>query len=531
LVAALLGSGLAASLSYLLTGWISERYHIALAPGLPLGTLALGLVLPVCTAVLFVLPQLALLARTSPASLLLPAEPKPLPRLMRVGFFALQMAWIVCMARLLSHSWVLAGWAWVAWFAAWVAIGSISIFLSAALWRLRTLWGYADRVLLGSLRQRPTRALTAFFALGFTTFALALLPILRQSLAKELASPTGQSLPSLFLFDVQEEQEADIRLRLASLSAPLQSLSPMVRARLMKVNGKSFKRDSSQIKTLEDRKQQQMRNRGFNLSYRDSLSSSETLLEGTWWRGPASDTGLAEISIEKRFAGNLNLQLRDTLTFDVQGIEVSGRITSFRRVKWNSFQPNFFVMFQPGVLEDAPKTFIGTVIAPGPQSARIRDTLVKAHPNISVMEVGDAIQRLDDLMGQLQSMVGLLSWGYLLIGLGILAMVVESSARDSQRSLLLLRAIGATPPTLIWAGARHYAVFTLAATVAGLLMALGVSAAILRFVWDLPFTPPLQTVLYALLAGMGLAAASATVAAWRLGRGELRSLLSSTRGE
>jgi putative ABC transport system permease protein len=528
------GLALATGLAALAAPWVKASYGVDLPVGLPLITMLLGLVVPACTALLFAARGLWQMGSTPPAALLRAADPPGLPWLMTVSLWLAQAGWVLLFARLISRSWLLAAYALGALVVAYALLACMAWLTSEVLWRLRSHLGYADRVILGSIRLRASRALTAFFALGFTAFAIALLPLLRASLSQELASPKGHRLPSLFLFDVQEEQESGVRTLLQEQEAPLQSLAAMVRARLLAVNGETFKRNDDPGMTLEQKAKNRMRNRGFNLSWRDTLSKSETLVEGKFWEqggSPETDSTLPQISVERDFARKLDLQMGDTLLFDVQGVELAGRITSLRRVRWNSFQPNFFVLFQPGVLDDAPKTFIGTVATVPQRTANLRNLLVKAYPNVSVMEVSEAIARLDSLMGQLQRMVGLLSWGYLVIGLCMLLTVLEGSVRDGRRSLLLLRALGAPEKTLGLAFARHYVAFAVLAALGGLGLAVGAAWLVHAFMWDIAYAPPWGLLPWGLLAGVAVGLLAGTWAALRARGGSLRTLLASSRGD
>src|SRR5690606_32005397 len=139
-------------------------------------------------------------------------------------------------------------------------------------------------------------------------------------------------------------------------------LSPMVRARILKVNGQDYERKIAEtgFKTREEEREARIRNRGVNLSYRSSLADSETIVSGRDFSGEfdPQKQDKAELSVEFRFAERMGLKIGDILEFDVQGVEIEGQIINLRRVKWTSFQPNFFILVQNGVLNEAPKTFI-----------------------------------------------------------------------------------------------------------------------------------------------------------------------------
>jgi putative ABC transport system permease protein len=135
----------------------------------------------------------------------------------------------------------------------------------------------------------------------------------------------------------------------------------MIRSRILKVNGLDFERklDIKNYKTREEEREARFRNRGVNLTYRDKLTASEEIREGKPFSGKL-DPNMAELSVEFRYADRLGFKLGDEISFDIQGLEVKGRIVNFRSVQWTSFQPNFFIIMQSGFLEEAPKTFIGS---------------------------------------------------------------------------------------------------------------------------------------------------------------------------
>lgn len=202
--------------------------------------------------------------------------------------------------------------------------------------------------------------LTIFLALGLGIVLLNIVPQIQANLHGEMVQPEKSQLPSFFLFDIQEEQVADLKKLLSEAQVRLEQLAPLVRARLMEVNGKIFEKKKSKNFSREEEREARFRNRGFNLTYRAKLSNSEQLDSGAEFAGSydPSKGKLPGISVEKRFANRLGLKIGDILTFDIQDVSVKGEIVNFRTVRWTSFNPNFFIQFQPGVLETAPKTYL-----------------------------------------------------------------------------------------------------------------------------------------------------------------------------
>lgn len=532
LLAFFLAAMLAGGLSLLLPWAMQQAYGVEVGAGIPWKTLAVGMLLAPITSMLFSASALWQAGAVPPGLLLRPADPPAPPRKLVVLFRLLQGAFLFGTAFAVSQSWILATTGLAAMAVALILLTVMGMVALALVWKIRARFAYADRVLLGQLRLRRGRALIALLALGFTAFAVGLLPQLRASLLAELSGPKTTSLPDLFLFDIQEDQEGPLADTLRAQGHTLQNPSPMVRARLLAVNGQVWRKDSVDAATLEGKQRQAMRSRGFNLSWRSSPSDAEEIVAGQWFSGTFQDQGIPEVSVEKSFASRLNLELRDTLRFDVQGVEIEGVITSLRRVRWNSFQPNFFVLFQPGALDLAPRSTLATAGGMSAEEAtRLRDILVRAFPNVTVLEVREALARVAGMLSRLQNMVNVLSAFFLAVGLFTLAVVVEALSRDVRRSFLLLRALGTPRRALAWALARHFIGYAALAGLGGWGLSVVAAAGLTVWFWDMPFRFSPGAVLAMAMGTLG-AGLFATILALRRGlSGKLRDLLAETRGQ
>jgi putative ABC transport system permease protein len=593
-LAALVGMALARVWSVGLPILIRRLYAIDIPAALPLSTFFIGLGLAVCTSLLFGVTGFAGLGRIPPATLIKPLETAPLGWPARAGLFLLQGAFFFALAFADSRSWLLSALSVGAMGGAFLLLAVMGWAAFKVFWMLRSRLGYSLRIVLGSIRLGREKSLLAFAALGFVAFTSCLVPQLQDLILNEIRVPKGRVIPQLFLFDIQEEQLEDLQALIGARGEALAQTSPMVRARLEKVNGAIFKRDEDkrgedkgdedkgdEVKgevdgreeakrngasvdstapgkrpffaplarlraaaaaitgsrrghkraaTLEQRNRQQFRNRGFNLSYRDTLSEAETLVAGTFWKGPVAEGSLPEISMEKEFAKRLRLKLGDTLAFDVQGVEVQGRITSLRKVRWASFQPNFFVLFQPGALDEAPKTFLGTVKEIPPEAAEdIQNRVSEAFPNVTLMNLKDVIGRMVETLGKLTWLVRFLSGFALLIGLAILWLVVDALVAENQRTIQLLRALGEPRSRLARMFLAHYAGFCLTAGLTGYFLSLAAAYLINLAVWQVPWIPSPWIFFVCAGASMAVGAACSLYAAYRGAGRPLRELLSLSR--
>ncbi|MCO5142544.1 MAG: FtsX-like permease family protein [Oligoflexia bacterium] len=286
------------------------------------------------------------------------------------------------------------------------------------------------------------RSLAAFSAIAIGVLLLNLLPQLRASLSAEIENPDQKNLPAFFLFDIQQDQIDEVIRLVKEKKSKLENISPMVRARLLSINDEEFERKkrAEGFQTREEENEARFRNRGFNLSYRNNLRSSESIHSGVEFNHSKEE--IAQISLEQRFAKRLNINLGDILKFDIQGVELQGRVVNFRTVKWTSFQPNFFVLFQEGFLEDAPQIFLGSIMR-SKEIEEIRFELSRLYPNISVIDLKSTIEKGLDLLSKMQWCLNLMSIIVLFTGFVVLLSIANQQSELRAWEVSLLQSLGA----------------------------------------------------------------------------------------
>ena len=300
--------------------------------------------------------------------------------------------------------------------------------------------GHALRVFA---RNRVSSILTILcLSIGITI--LTVIGQLDSSLKAQLMSEKTPK-PSLFLFDIQDEQGALLKEFAAEKNIPLIRPTPMVRARLLKKNGEKIKRMEQEdgFTTREEERSRRFNNRGVNLTYASGLNDSETMIDGREFSGPYSGEGDAEISLEKRYAKRLGVGVGDTLTYDVMGVEVTGKIVNLRTVNWTSFTPNFFIVFQDGVLNDAPKTFLSVVSKVDfDRQLEIQDLIIDKFSNISIINVTEVISKILKLFQVMAMAIGIMSVCCLLVGLFVLFSILQNQIHKKQYDLALQKVLG-----------------------------------------------------------------------------------------
>jgi putative ABC transport system permease protein len=303
---------------------------------------------------------------------------------------------------------------------------------------------------------------------------------------------------------LQEDQLVDLKSILNKEKVEVSQLSPMIRARLLAVNGEAFDKGTGRTRKLtrEEEREMRFRNRGFNLSYRSNLIDSESMVAGTRFSGTYEEgqTTLPEISLEKRFAERLKLKIGDTMTFDIQDVEITGKVVNLRSVKWTSFQPNFFIQFQPGVLDMAPKTFLATLPAMNLNLRnKLQTKLVEKIPNASIIDVSRLIKKILSIVTQMSWALRLMATLCLIAGFVVIYSISNHQAKQRSWDIGLLKSLGATFSTIRGQFLWQFGLISLFAGFFGASISLAVSfvfsTLLFEEIWAFDLLTPLASVI------------------------------------
>ncbi len=299
------------------------------------------------------------------------------------------------------------------------------------------------KIAFRNLYRNRFSSLSIFITIATGVFLINLIPQLQKGLEKEFSHPIGLKIPIFFLVDIQEEQTNGLQDFFKQQSSHLSNISPMVRGRIRSINGTSFHQRSIDA---DDKGRGRLRRTEFNFSSRDELDPSETVIAGkklsaTPWSFQSNTP--FEISVAQRFGKRYDLHIGDRILFDIQGIELEGMVTNIRKVRWNSFQPNFFLLFQKGVLENAPKTYLASVSQVSKaDKQQLKEQIVSRFPNVSVIDVTSTVATLIDLTTRLTFAIK--SMALLAIGAGLMALysIAGNEAHRHSQEINLLKVLG-----------------------------------------------------------------------------------------
>ncbi len=396
-------------------------------------------------------------------------------------------------------------------------VGGVLVAAALAAWLLIVLLkrlpqrGVTWRFGLANLRRRPLASSLQVGALALGLMALLLLTVVRGELVSNWRASLPPDAPNQFVINVLPDQVEGVRNLLKQATKQDVALYPMVRGRLVAVNGAPL--DTAKF----DARARRMAQREFNLSWASSLPATNRIVAGTWW---GERTGReAGVSMEQGIADTLHLKLGDELTWDIAGSRVSVRISSLRKVDWDSFRPNFFTLMAPGVLDDMPATYIGAVHVPQtPAQGAWLSALVQQYPNVLAIDVGEILHQVQTIIDQVSRAVEFVFLFTLAGGLLVLQAAIAATQDERRFDAAVLRTLGASQAQLTSAQVAEFAVLGL---LAGLLAAAGATAigyVLADRVFQVPYGPSAAVWLYGLVGG----AVSVTLAGWLGTRATLR---------
>lgn len=418
-----------------------------------------GLGIVTATAVLagFALPPLLQLKTVPPARVLRhDLEPPPLKYAWSYGLTAAVVTamvfWIVRDWRLLTI--ILLG-AAVTIAALWAG-GRI---LVSALSRLRSGVGVAWRYGIANLSRRGRESSVQLVAFGVGMMVLLLLTLVRNDLMNTWRASLPENAANNFLINIQPDEADGVREFFVERGLATPRLSPLTRARMTHINGTSISEIDFEQRWAADREQ--------NLSWSDDIQVGNRIVKGKWWtESQETDPG---VSVEEEFAARLRLSLGDKLTFDIAGEAVTATMTSIRSIQWDTFRPNFFMVFSPDTLEGFPATYITAVFIDENDRTDLYE-LVRRYPGITIIDIDAVLGQVRNVMDKASLAVQYVFIFTVLAGLTVLLAAVQTTRDERMFESAVLRTLGARRGVVLQGVATEFAALGL---LAGVLAAMG----------------------------------------------------------
>ncbi|MDX2183295.1 MAG: FtsX-like permease family protein, partial [Gemmatimonadaceae bacterium] len=268
--------------------------------------------------------------------------------------------------------------------------------------------------------------------------------------------------------------------------------TPIVTMRIAKINQWTMSQMLDSTNPDSIKRQTWTLRREYRSTYRGEMMPSEKLIAGKWFGETKAKDGepVAEVSMEGGVAGDLGVVVGDVITWDVQGVMVPTRVTSFREVNWARLEPNFFAVFSPGVLEQAPKQFVLVGASPDARaSAIVQREAVKAYPNVSAIDISLIQRTVSQIVEKVTLAIRFLALFSLAIGIPVLFSAVSATRNARIREGVLLKVLGATADKIRRILLAEYALLGALGAASGMVLSFGGAWAVMRFVFKQPFTP------------------------------------------
>jgi putative ABC transport system permease protein len=377
--------------------------------------------------------------------------------------------------------------------------------------RLPYLW----RQGLANLYRPHNQTVTVVLALGFGAFLLSTLLLVQHNLLRDLRVDGGRERPNLVFFDIQPDQRPAVETRMRDAGLPVGPAVPIVPMRILSVKGRLVTQVLGAPGSAEAVRGRGAFRREYRSTHRDTLEPSERTVRGRFWT-PGAGRGRAggdpvPISMETGVAKELGVSVGDEIVWDVQGVPLPSRVACLREVEWVRFEPNFFVVFPEGPLDEAPQTYLMVSRIEDPERrAGFQRGIVETFPNISALDLSLVQQAVEAILAKVAWALRFMALFSLAAGAVVLLGALAASRHQRIREGVLLRTLGATRAQVLRVLIAEYLSLGVLSSLAALLLSCGAGWGLVRFGFETGFHlpgPPLVGLalgVVALTVGVGL---------------------------
>lgn len=495
-VGSLLGLALASGITHAASQYAVGRLPFPLVPGVTWAASWQGLALGILITLLFALPPL-LEIRTVKPLLVLRQDAAAHHRTDRwrltamVGSVLGLLALISALARSWQQALLFVGWL----VGTTIVLQLAGLVLMYVLRKFRRLPWFVLRQGIGSLYRPGNQTKMILFAVGLGALFIIAIRLEQAIVMREFDFELDGASADVFVIDVQKEQHDPVQETLARVSNQTPVLIPVVNGSIV-----DLKRQPKTGTKLTPRDISHRLNWERRFSYRARLEKNEQIIAGKFW--DATPSKEPEVSVEERYAQELELRLGDTLVFEMHGQRLEAKVTSLRRVERArtpiAYLTRFNVLFRPGPLEAVPQSFIGAVkgAAPGPERAQMLRDFVEVFPNITLIDAHDTITELRKRLSDLSFVVSFIGGFVFLCGVLILIGSVAMTKYQRLYESAILKTLGAKKRVLVYIALVEYGIAGLLAGLIGSAAALGLTWMFSKYAFRLPwhFVPSVNIV-------------------------------------
>ena len=369
-------------------------------------------------------------------------------------------------------------------------------------------WPYLLRQGVSNLHRPGNQTLLFLLSLGLGTFLMVTILLAGKLLNNRLDIQGADESPNLYLIDVQPDQVVGVKEVLEASDLPVLESTPMVTMRVKSIRGVPVGEAKGVPKWVARRE--------FRSTYRDQLNFTEELVAGELATEIADPADVVPLSLEEEIAKDMGVGIGDEIVLDVQGIDFRTKVTSLRRVDWSRFNLNFFMVFPPGVLEDAPGFHVVTTRTPTPAaSGDLQRGLAAKFANVTAIDLTQILETVRDILGKISTVVTVLAGFTVLAGLPIFIGTLLNGRDVRLKESVLLRTLGASAKQVRMILVVEYAALGILSALSGVILAVAANAALAVFIFKASPWPDVGL----LLAALGSVASIAVIGGLALSRG------------
>jgi putative ABC transport system permease protein len=472
IIGSVLGATLGAAIQYFLPALFGDFLVVDVAIGLSWNSIFEGILTGVVAAVLFALLSLIRLRKISPLRAIrssIESSAKDKAPLLPAGGI---LVFIILFSRLQLNEWSSAlsfSLGILVAFALLAGLAKLAIYAAKRFFPSRS--PFVWRQGLANLYRPNNQTLILVVTIGLGTALITTLFISQELLVDKVKLTSApESRPNMVLFDIQSNQVDEVKELTHQSGLPVINEVPIVTMRLAGIKGRDM--DELRADTTSGVRDWVL-GREYRVSYRDSLSESETLLRGQWQEKVGGPSDSIFVSLEKRLSADMKVDLGDELIFNVQGARLKTYVGSIREVDWQRMQTNFLVMFPEGVLENAPKFHVLLTRFESPeQSASFQQKLVREFPNISVIDLQLVLETIDTVLSKVSFAIRFMAFFSIFTGLLVLTGSVLISKYQRMQESVLLRTLGARRNQILFINALEYFLLGSLSALSGIAIAL-----------------------------------------------------------
>ncbi len=324
----------------------------------------------------------------------------------------------------------------------------------------------ALQLALANLRRRLWANSFQLITFSLAIFLTLLLYFIRIELIGQWQAQVPANAPNHFMVNINEQQKVDMVATLAQQQLTVGRFYPMISGRILSVNDEALLEPEMADSAANPKKGESARNdnqrqgfgRELNLTWLSELPTNNQLTSGQWFTADSR----AEVSVEARSAERMKLKLGDKMAISIGGQEVAATVTSFRKVDWNSLQPNFFVILSPDLMVDFPATYMTAVHIPASQG-ELLNQISRQFPTVSVISVSTILNQINEIIAQVSVALSVIMVLVFAAAVLVLIAQVQASLDQREQEIAILRTLGATKAFLLKAVVYEYLVLGLLA--------------------------------------------------------------------